>query len=200
MRIPRFILVNLGFISLLTVPAPAANISLQFAGSTSLGGGLTRFDYTLVLTNPFVQLDDLTLVTIYDLPRVSLSSLLASAANPTDWTVATSTVGLTPFGIFVPDSVLPNITWTRTSPTPVTGPLMLPGFSITTNLTWRTTAIYSTFASFSDGAEPEVAGHGTVLVPAAVPEPSTALLVCLGILVYALYLRSARSPVVRSVR
>lgn len=141
-----------------------------------------------------MQFDAGSQFTIYDVKDISPTDLLAGLTSPAGWVGTVQMLGLPPGGMTQFDSpTLPNVTWTRTDPTPLLGNTAVTGFGITSNLPWKQTL---TVAEFTN-RQPDMAGNrfnvGLVILPAAVPEPSSVALIGIGLFALT-YLRRFRPP------
>jgi hypothetical protein len=175
-------------VNLMVVATASADMLPVSAVGTSDGTN-TRYTYNIVLTTDS-KLQSGDFFTIFDFP----SPVLSSAQMPANWSVSAAPLGGDPAGTVPGDSPkVPNLTFTYTGPT-VSGQTNLGSFSIDSPVSTSSNVPFS-FASLTQqlltganesnitsltvpvGTATTQGGGGTP----AVPEPSTLLLMSIGL-------------------
>lgn len=114
---------------------------------------------------------------------VDFKGFTGGHSEPAGWTFLTSTNGPTPAGTLPTDNgQMPNLVWTYTGSTPLTGPLDLGQFSANSNLGSSATGQLVAFSTQMSGADAgtKLSNISSLSVPtdsgtfAPVPEPATA--------------------------
>jgi hypothetical protein len=194
-----FRLIALIGITLCVMLVPAkAGISIVF---TSVTGGGSDFTWTYTVSISAGQettgsldaavvnapiTDGITDITLYDIAGLLPNSGATAYGQPTGWTATTQATGDTPGGQSPTDTGAPNITWTYTGTTQITGPLTIGTFSFHSSFGSTASVIATTFQDQVDNAVDGTAGDdfaeagtSTVVGPHAtttVPEPASVLL------------------------
>ncbi len=154
-----------------------ADINVNFA-STSSTATATLWNYTINVTS-LQEAHPGDFFTIYDFGNI----IPGSNVQPAGWTFSTSLVGLTPAKINAPDSpTILNLTWTYNGPVIPTETLGIGPFQVAIDGPRRTQSRNSYFAgqgtlSSGPNAGTTIGNIANVIVPTAVPEPSTLALI-----------------------
>jgi len=191
----RFWKLALFVVANVATAVPASAGLLPVSATTAADGSNTRYTYGVVLTsNSTLQSGDY--FTIFDFSK----PIASTAVMPTGWTVSLNPLGGNPGGTVPGDSPnIPNLTYVYHGPT-LTGSVGLGNFMIDSSISASTSTPYS-FASFTqqtaNGANesnitsvmvpvvPSSGGttgtQGSGGTPPGVPEPSTLLLMGIGL-------------------
>jgi hypothetical protein len=182
----RRLIVSCMAIFTLTVCADASILPFLASPPVDLGGGQFAFNYDIGVSgderlDPTATSGDScfggpcnpagTFFTIYD-----ISGFVSASASAPGWTESTQATGLTPFNIGIPDSGLPNVTFTYTGAV-VDGPVDISGFQIISTVGG---VMQGEFSSQATNNTTDLSGttdflFGSVSVPGSgVPEPAFA--------------------------
>jgi hypothetical protein len=123
---------------------------------------------------------DYSRFTIFDFPGF----IPGSNVQPPGWEFSTSLLGPTPPDFMGDDPALLNLTWSYTGAVPIPPGSLLGIFSVGSTLPFTALGTYSVQADIPGGGMHTYDLHlNAILVPAAVPEPSSWLLLIIGLTV-----------------
>jgi hypothetical protein len=180
---------------LLALPAGRADAGFTISlGSVAPSGPNFVFNYTASIPAPD-QIVSGDFFRIYD-----FSGLVGTPTVPTGWTASVANSNPTPPPNVIlshgDDPAIPNLTFTYTAATPITGPVVLPGFSAVSSLDGTSVKDFAgRDTAATAGSKVDSVGDVSVprITPTAVPEPAGIVSLGLGVIfLEALLLRRSR--------
>jgi len=137
--------VGMGLLSMGVNPA-RADIVPTLTSISDLGNGTFRWSYDAEL-NPHQNVLNGDFFTIYDFAGL----VPGSALGQPNWLFSSANTGVTPSGLLplvnipggIPDSGIPNLTWTYTGSTPIPGAADLGAFSAISKYSQITTSAFA---------------------------------------------------------